>query len=384
MSHRVALRKSGQAQPNLEGMNTILSLLKEQPGLPNTVLRPLLQKYLPHYKAMDSSFMRNFRMRALKFIILDPCQDLTLQDVNQVASRTNIAAEEIVDLDQPILRQNVTSLLRKCMQESSSTWLALRYLDETKQRFPGFDYRVHYDVEGCPDGIVWMTPDMKMNLLQYGKIIFLDAQKRQFNKSNWPYTGPALKDGEMRVCLAAECLCIQECLDMYVWILQMMHDMEPQYQLSHTSIMFADELITPSVLVKLGIQTTCTLRGDQYHLLNEVWPEAFGSYCPQMRCHLEAMFTSTTLQQYETGYAGASAVIVHDPAMLSKLDVYYHQRERYAGYHLWDESVLIVVVVFVAEGPTQIQLADVGHDDMYVRNKMPASMVQCLLGVGGS
>jgi hypothetical protein len=43
-----------------------------------------------------------------------------------------------------------------------------------------------------------------------------------------------------------------------------------------------------------------------------------------------------------------------------------------------------VVVVFVAEGPTQIQLADVGHDDMYVRNKMPASMVQRLLGVGGS
>jgi hypothetical protein len=140
VSHRVALRKSGQAQPNLEGMNTILSLLKEQPGLPNTVLRPLLQKYLPHYKAMDSSFMRNFRMRALKFIILDPCQDLTLQDVNQVASRTNIAAEEIVDLDQPILCQHFTSLLRKCMQESSSTWVALRYLDETKQRVPGFDY----------------------------------------------------------------------------------------------------------------------------------------------------------------------------------------------------------------------------------------------------
>ena len=70
---------------------------------------------------------------------------------------------------------------------------------------------------------------MKMNLLQYGKILFLDEQKHQFNKSNWPYIGPALKDWEMKACLAVECLCIQECLDMYVWILLMMQDMESRY-----------------------------------------------------------------------------------------------------------------------------------------------------------
>jgi hypothetical protein len=47
VSHYVAVRKSGQGQPNLEGMNTILSILKEHPGLPNTVLCPLLhQRYL--------------------------------------------------------------------------------------------------------------------------------------------------------------------------------------------------------------------------------------------------------------------------------------------------------------------------------------------------
>jgi hypothetical protein len=330
------LQQSGHAQPNLNGMNTILSLLREQPGLPNTDLCPLLQKYLPHYKAMDASFMRNFSMCALKFIILDPCQDLTLQDVNQVASRLNMATEEITDLDQPILCQNFTSLLCKCMQESSSTWVALRYLDETKQRVPGFDYQVHYDIDGCPDGIVWMTPDMKMTLLQYGKIIFLDAQKGQFNNSNWPYIGLALKDSEMKVCLSAKCLCIQEGLDMYLRILQMMQEVEPQYQLSQTSIMFANELITPSVLVELGIHKTCTLQGDQYLLLNEVWPEAFGLYCPQMRCHLEAMFTSmTTIQEYKTGYAAASAVILHDTVVRSKLDVYYFQPEQCAGYYLW-------------------------------------------------
>ena len=250
-SHRVALCRSGEGTPNLDGMNTVMSLLKEQPGLSNTLLRPLLQKYLPHYKGMDAAFLRNFRARAFNFIVRDPLNELTIEDVKEVASRSAfVAADEVIDLDQPILLQNFTALLRKCMQESSSTWVALRYLDETKVRVPGFDYRVHYDPEGCPDGIVWMTPDMKLNLLQYGRILFLDAQKRQFNTSNWPYIGPAMKDCEMKVCLAAECLCIQECLDMYIWILEMLQEMEPRYQLSQTSIMFADELITPTVLTK--------------------------------------------------------------------------------------------------------------------------------------
>ena len=333
-SHRVALRQSGQGQPNLEGMNTVLSLLKEQPGLPNTLLRPLLQKYLPHYKGMDSSFLRNFRNKAIKFICLNPNCELTLQDAQAVASQSFTASEEVIDLDQPILLQNFTSLLRKCMQQSSSIWIANRYLSETKVRIPGFDFRIHLDKDGCPDAVVWMTPDMRMNLLQYGNILFLDAQKRQFNRSNWPYIGPAMKDCEMKVCLAAECLCIQESLEMYIWILQMLEAMEPRYQLSQTSILFADELITPTVLVKLGIQDTCTLRGDQYHLLNEVWPKAFGTYCPQMCCHLEAMFTSKTIEAYEIGYNGASKVIEDDPAMVSKLDDFYNQPERYGGYYL--------------------------------------------------
>ena len=140
-SHRVALQLSKHGQPNLVGMNTVISLLKEQPGLSNTLLRPLLQKYLPHYKGMDAAFLRNFRARAFNFIVQDPLNELTLQDVNAVASRSAFAADEVIDLDKPILLQNFTTLLRKCMQESSSTWVALRYLDETKVRVPGFDYR---------------------------------------------------------------------------------------------------------------------------------------------------------------------------------------------------------------------------------------------------
>jgi hypothetical protein len=38
-------------------------------------------------------------------------------------------------------KQNLTALLRKVMQEDSSTWDALRFLDEIKDENPGLNYR---------------------------------------------------------------------------------------------------------------------------------------------------------------------------------------------------------------------------------------------------
>jgi hypothetical protein len=45
--HRQALQKSGSLQPDLNGLNNIMSLLCEKPMLQSDVLRPLLAKYLP-------------------------------------------------------------------------------------------------------------------------------------------------------------------------------------------------------------------------------------------------------------------------------------------------------------------------------------------------
>ena len=62
-----------------------------------------------------------------------------------------------------------------------------------KRECVGFDLRVKLDEEDTPDAIVWMTLTMRQNLLQYGDILFLDAQKRQCNKMCWPCIGPVVK-----------------------------------------------------------------------------------------------------------------------------------------------------------------------------------------------
>ena len=51
---------------------------------------------------------------------------------------------------------------------------------------------------------------MKGMLLQYGDTLFLDAQKRQYNKMGWPYIGPIVKTNELCVRYVAESIVINE------------------------------------------------------------------------------------------------------------------------------------------------------------------------------
>jgi hypothetical protein len=182
-----------------------------------------------------------------------------------------------------------------------------------------------------------MTPEMKKNLLRYGRVIFLDGQKRQYNTMNWPYIGPALKDKEMKVCLGAESLVVEESLKMYKWVLESMCEMEPRFDLSQIRIIFGDQLITAGLLVSLGIDDSCLLRPDFYHLTNEVWPKPnnFGSILyPQIKNFLEAMLKSTTETEYTNAFEAALEIVRYEPSKRSLLESIYENYQYYAGYFL--------------------------------------------------
>jgi hypothetical protein len=63
------------------------------------------------------------------------------------------------------------------MQEDSSTWDALRFLDLTKDDNPGFDYQIKCDAFGRPEAVCWMLPEMRSDLLRFANCLFLDSQK---------------------------------------------------------------------------------------------------------------------------------------------------------------------------------------------------------------
>jgi hypothetical protein len=59
----------------------------------------------------------------------------------------------------------------------------------------------------------------------------MDAMKWEYNDLAWPYIGPTVKDGEMKIRQVLECICIEEKLEMYQFVLESSADMEPWWLL---------------------------------------------------------------------------------------------------------------------------------------------------------
>ena len=58
----------------------------------------------------------------------------------------------------------------------------LQFLKKCKETISGFYYRISRGKGSNPTAILFMTSQMRYNLIRYGNIIFIDGQKRKYNK----------------------------------------------------------------------------------------------------------------------------------------------------------------------------------------------------------
>ena len=334
--HRRALQWGGRLKLDLSGLQGLLELLKERPRIAANNLRPLLEKYLPHYKGVTAQFVCNFRNSVMKYFARNGLNNqLTVQEALVLTSKSQSAADEVVDTDDPMITKNINHILRKVMKEDSGTWKAIDYLRELKRINPNLDFKVAYDSDGAPEGILWMTKVMRTNVIRYGDIISLDMQKRQYNRMGFPFCSPVCKDGENNVVPAAESIVIEESDSMYIWIFKAMQEIEPRWDIRNLRYIFADQGIGKNVLSKLKIDQTCTLRGDYYHLYTQVWPKAFGqNNFMQIKNFLKGMLESRTIKDWEESYKSARSHLLHLPHLAEKLDSLYELPSYYAGYFL--------------------------------------------------
>jgi hypothetical protein len=262
--------------------------------------------------------------------------ELTMDEAEKVFNlKAPLASDDMINIDDPLTKINVRDILRKICSESNDMWMAVSFLKKMEESTPGFQHRVKYDVNGIPEGVMYMTPRMRKDLIRYSDLLFLDAQARQFNSSGFPYISPCVTDNENKVAQVAEAIVIEEETDVYVWVIKMMADIESRFHPKSIRLIYGDGKIVQSLLTQLDIDATCTLRGDKWHLLNKVWPDKFGStHYPSIRKYLVTMLDSKNVEEWNGAANQARDELKSYPHLVSWIDEIHETPSYYAGYFL--------------------------------------------------
>jgi hypothetical protein len=279
--HRQALQKSGCLQPDLNGLNDIMSLLREKSILQSDVLQPLLAKYLPFYAATDLMFIVNFRLQAQHWLVTNGDKELTMEEARHLSSKRRWASKEfLLKDDNPMLKQNLTALLRKVMQEDSSTWDALGFLDQTKKANPALIIESNM--------MLLVDPKPSVGCYPRCAVIFYVLESASSwtvrNDKTTPLTGLTLvllsRIPKCKFVVLLRASVLKRAI-VYIWIILMLVKMEPRFTLSFIDIIFGNQGLTDPILIDLDIVSTCILRGNYHHLINKVWPHTFGTHSHQ-------------------------------------------------------------------------------------------------------
>ena len=155
----------------------------------------------------------------------------------------------------------------------------------------------------------------------------------------WPCIGPCVKDGNMQVRVVAECLTCAEDVGTCAWVIQSIQEMEPRFDLQQTNFMFADQLVTKQLIRDLGIECTCTLRCDCWHIIDEVLPTTFGiHFYTQIRGLLQTMLLGTR-EQWDACYKEICKKANRDAEAIEKITVVCRDPEYYAGWYLRQQDL---------------------------------------------
>jgi hypothetical protein len=105
------------------------------------------------------------------------------------------------------------------MQDSTSSWKVIWFLESLQEMIRGFIFNVQFDSQGLPGAFLYMTPQMHADLVWFGDIIFLDAQQDQLNSPGFPYIYPVVHNDKWKIAQGAESIVIEESHDIYAWVL---------------------------------------------------------------------------------------------------------------------------------------------------------------------
>lgn len=209
-----------------------------------------------------------------------------------------------------------------------------------KTKESGFDYRIVTNDQGESLGVVWQTAFQRECFRRWGDVLFVDAMKRKLNHLHWPYFGPVVIDCNSQVHTVCEAICCAERIDAYYFVIDSMFDMAATVRTrAQTKVIFADKFLdrnnSRTLLERLDISPTCRVFWDQFHIVSDNWPKAFGNvYQGKLQEELRAMINSSSQEQFDRCLQQAESILEAYPAQLDTLHSWVVDQEFWALHHL--------------------------------------------------
>ena len=336
-SHRIAIQNSGKFVMEPEKFGSIIRDLQSDINMKRFLLRDKLKYLVPQYLLNRPKFLDNFRNRVInQFMNGVESTEVTLEECNVLLDPGPCAADKIIMNDTNLYSENLRALLRKTISgNAGDIWDVKSYMEAILEKSPGFCYRIQYDpTTGRPLGVCWMFVEMRENLLRFADIIYLDACKRRHNKPGWPYHAVVVLDNEKRVCPVCESLSIAESNANYGFLLESCIKFEPRWNPRDVRLIFADQLITEQLLIDVGINESCILHGDRYHLLHKVFPDIFKTDWESLKHHVTEMIDAKTQETWDELYDDASHKVTGNPILFRKLEKVHENPRYYSKWYL--------------------------------------------------
>ena len=201
-----------------------------------------------------------------------------------------------------IASHQLKSILVDALEKGKELDQIINLLSCTRDSDTCFDFRVGRNMDDKVIALCWqdgvMRGHCKAGLLD---VVMLDMMKRQQNTVDWPYCGPVLITGENKVACACEAIVLSESQDTYVWIMNSVYEMSGVSP-KQTKVIFGDGVQSMKLLERLGIEKTCALILDRYHLLQVDWPKKFGYHWCKISTFMKDLVYATSESEYDDAF----------------------------------------------------------------------------------
>ena len=95
-------------------------------------------------------------------------------------------------------------------------------------------------------------------------------------------------------------------------------------------------MVTTQLLKNLNISDSCLLHGDNWHLLNKVFPDTFKGYYSRLHCYLHTMLNCKTENELDNAYKSAKKILREDAEKWTELNNIYKNPSYSSKFYMND------------------------------------------------